>query len=56
MAMLSNKAALKFAKELTTTSIENNMIEADRDAKVSAENVFEFYKTLYEKFSGKTTE
>lgn len=56
MAMLNNESALKFAKELTTTAIENKMIAADRDAKSTAENVFEFYKTLYEKLSGKTAE
>lgn len=56
MAMLNNEAALKFAKELTTTAIENKMIASSTDAKESAENVFEFYKTLYEKFSEKNTE
>lgn len=56
MAMLSNDAALKYAKELTTTSIEHNLITATNDAATTANNVYEFYKTLYEKLSGRTAE
>ena len=54
MAMLNDESALKIAKELTTNAIENNMIAATNDATKTAENVYEFYKTLYEKFTGKT--
>ncbi len=56
MAMLNNEAALKYAKELTVTSIEHNLIAANENAAVTANNVYEFYKTLYEKLSGKTVE
>lgn len=56
MAILNNEAALHHAKELTISAIENNLILATDDAKDTAENVYEFYKTLYEKFSGKLVE
>lgn len=54
MAILNNEASLRFAKELTTTAIEHNMIPATNNASETASNVYEFFKTLYEKFSDKT--
>lgn len=56
MAILNNEAAIKYAKDLTTTSIEHNLITATDDAVTTANNVYEFYKTLYEKLSGRTVE
>ncbi len=54
MAFVNNEAALKFSKEFTTIALENNMIPLGNTASETAENVFEFYKTLYEKFSEKS--
>lgn len=53
MAMLNNEAALKVAKELTLSAMENKMITGSRDATETANNIYELYKTLYEKLSGK---
>lgn len=51
MTTLNKEAALKIAKELTTVALENKMIVADSIASATAENVYEFFKTLYEKLS-----
>lgn len=56
MAILNTEAAIKHAKELTTTSIEHNLITASDDPVKTANDVYTFYKTLFEKLSGKTTE
>ena len=56
MAMLNSENALKYAKELTETSIEHNLITTTDDPTKTANDVFTFYKTLYEKLSGKTVE
>lgn len=50
MALLNNEAALKIAKELTITAMEHSMIKANVDPSITAENVFNFYKSLVEKF------
>ncbi len=54
MAIFNNESAIRYTKELTTTAIEHNVIPTDKDSTKTAENVYEFYKTLYEKFSGDT--
>jgi len=54
MIKINPEVYLKIAKELTTVALENKMIIADNDASVTAENVYEFYKTLFEKLSGET--
>ena len=56
MPKLNKEAALKIAKELTTVALENKMIIADNDASATAENVYEFFKTLFEKLSGDTAD
>lgn len=56
MAMLNNEAALKIAKEFTITAMEHDLIAGNADASTAADNVFVFYKTLYEKLSGKKSE
>ena len=56
MAILNNEAAIKYAKELTTTAMENNLISASNDPTETAKDVYEFYQTLYESFSGKTVD
>lgn len=53
MAILNSEAAIKYAKDLTTTAIEQHMIVASNNASETAENIYECYKTLYEKLSGK---
>ncbi len=53
MAMLNNEAALKFAKEFTITAMEHNLIKVGNSASETANNVYEFYKTMYEKLSAK---
>lgn len=55
MAIVNNETAIIFAKELTTTAMEQKMISISSNPTETAEFVFEFYKTLYEKFSGKTS-
>ncbi len=52
MALLNNEAALHRAKELTTTAMEHNMIPTGNTPSKTAENVYEFFKTLYENLSG----
>ena len=56
MPKLNKEAALKIAKELTTVALENKMIIADNDASATAENVYNFFETLFEKFSGDTAD
>lgn len=56
MAILNTEAAVKYAKELTTTSIEHDLITASDDPVKTANDVYTFYKTLFEKLSGKTAE
>ncbi len=56
MAILNPEAAIKHAKELTTTAIEHNLITATDNPVATANAVYEFYKTLFEKLSGKTVE
>lgn len=53
MAILSPEAAIKYAKELTITALEHDMISASDNACETAENIYKCYKTLYEKLSGK---
>lgn len=52
MAMLNNEAALKIAKELTLSAMENKMIAGSNNAEEAANNIYQLYKTLYEKLSG----
>ena len=52
MAMLNNEAVLKSAKELTLSAMENKMIAGSNDAEEAANNIYQLYKTLYEKLSG----
>lgn len=56
MAILNNEAAIKYAKDLTETSIEHNLITATNDPVQTANNVYAFYKTLCENLSGKTVD
>lgn len=53
MAILNNEATIIYAKDLTAIAIEHHMITASDNATETAENIYECYKTLYEKFSGK---
>lgn len=54
MAILNNEAAIKYAKELTETAMNNNMIESSSDADITAQFVFEFFETLYNSFTAKS--
>ncbi len=56
MAILNNEAALKYAKELTIVAMQNSMIATNNNPSKAAENIYECFKTLYEKFSSKTVE
>lgn len=56
MAILNPEAAIESAKQLTTTSIEHDLITASEDPVKTANDVYTFYKTLFEKLSGKTAE
>lgn len=56
MAVLNSDTAIKYAKDLTETSIEHELIVATNDPVQTAKNVYAFYKTLYENLSGKTVE
>lgn len=51
MAILNNEAAAEYAKELTITAMEHNMIAASTDPAKTGENIFKCFKTLYEKFA-----
>lgn len=56
MAILNNESAIEYAKELTTVSIEHNLIASSTDPVKTANAVYAFYKTLYENLSGKTVD
>lgn len=56
MAIVNHEAAIKLAKDLTTTAIEHNLIVATNNASQTADNVYEFYKTLYTHLSGRKIE
>lgn len=56
MAILNSEAAIRHAKELTITSIEHDLITASEDPVKTANDVYTFYKTLFDKLSGETAE
>ena len=56
MSMLNDEAALKFAKEFTITAMEHSIIAGNVDPSKAADNVYIFYKTLFEKLSGSKDE
>lgn len=53
MQNLTEPQAKSVASEWTRLAIENNLITKQTSAKRTAEDVFEFYKTLYEKLASK---
>ena len=53
MQNLTEPQAKSVAAEWTRLAIENNLITKQTSAKRTAEDVFEFYKTLYEKLASK---
>lgn len=54
MAILHNESAIRYAQELTKLAIEHDAISIDKDSSKTAESVYEFFETLYEKLSGNT--
>ena len=40
--------AVDYAKALTTTAMEHSMIAASRDPKETAQNVVDFFNTIYD--------
>ena len=48
MALMNSEAALKVAKEFTTTALEHSFIKSDPDPKQAAANLATFYRSLVE--------
>lgn len=50
---LNPNAAIDYAKQFTITAMEHSMITHSTDPKKTAENVAEFFETMFSALSGK---
>lgn len=48
MPTLSKEGQIEYAQKITLAAIENNLIPKNDDSKIAAENVLEFYETIFD--------